>query len=199
VRKIAAGDGLDELRTLIDRCLDDDEQAWEALIARYDRLINGVIRSFRLEETDGADVYQRVALALQRHLGDMRDPRRLPTWLVTTTRRECRREIELDEQRDATTRDGDDPHDPGRLEEELGRITDLARVIAAIDDLDPPCPELLRSIYLDGRCPPSSEIAARLGIAVDSFGPTRARCLELLRQRLRQSAVLRKPRHRERR
>ena len=45
-----------------------------------------------------------------------------------------------------------------------------------------PCRDLLFALYLDSRQPSYAEVAARLGMAVGSVGPTRIRCLERLRR-----------------
>ncbi|MDF2701981.1 MAG: sigma70-ECF: polymerase sigma factor, sigma-70 family [Rubrobacteraceae bacterium] len=47
-----------------------------------------------------------------------------------------------------------------------------------------PCRDLLFALYLDSKQPSYAEVAARLGMAVGSVGPTRIRCLERLRQAL---------------
>ena len=44
------------------------------------------------------------------------------------------------------------------------------------------CRNLLFALYLDPRQPSYEEVAARLGMAVGSVGPTRIRCLERLRR-----------------
>ena len=47
-----------------------------------------------------------------------------------------------------------------------------------------PCRTLLAALYLDPAQPSYAQVAARLGMAVGSVGPTRIRCLERLRQAL---------------
>ena len=43
-----------------------------------------VIRSFRLQGCDAEDVGQTVWLRLVEHLGELREPRALPKWIITT-------------------------------------------------------------------------------------------------------------------
>ena len=45
-----------------------------------------------------------------------------------------------------------------------------------------PCRDLLFALYLDSKQQSYAEVAARLGMAVGSVGPTRIRCLKRLRQ-----------------
>jgi DNA-directed RNA polymerase specialized sigma24 family protein len=47
-----------------------------------------------------------------------------------------------------------------------------------------PCRDLLSALYLDPKQPSYAEVAARLGMAVGSVGPTRIRCLKRLRRAL---------------
>jgi RNA polymerase sigma factor (sigma-70 family) len=162
------------------------------LVTRYDRLIHAVIRGFRLPEADGADVYQRVVLTLYQELRGIRQPSRLASWIVTTTKRECLSERRRRDRQDAASLDDHDPPDDHDLEDEIGRVLDMARVAEAIDDLEPRCRDILRLLFLDRNQPAYAEIAERLGIAVGNIGPTRARCLELLRRRLRGHALLRR-------
>jgi RNA polymerase sigma factor (sigma-70 family) len=44
-----------------------------------------------------------------------------------------------------------------------------------------PCRDLLSALYLDPEQPSYAQVAARLGMAVGSIGPTRTRCLKRLR------------------
>ena len=45
-----------------------------------------------------------------------------------------------------------------------------------------PCRDLLFALYLDPEQSSYAEVAARLGMAVGSVGPTRIRCLKRLKQ-----------------
>ena len=66
-----------------------DPRAWEELVQRYRGMVRGIARSFRLSESDTADVVQNTWLRAVERLGTLRDPERLGGWLATTTRREC--------------------------------------------------------------------------------------------------------------
>jgi RNA polymerase sigma factor (sigma-70 family) len=117
-------------------------------------------------------------------------------WLVTTARRETlrllkegSRIVDL-----AGARSGDE--DGGSSEDPLEQIADTAplpdallddlqqqhRVREALDRLDPRSRQLLELLFLQEEPLPYGEIAARLGIAEGSIGPTRARALEKLRK-----------------
>ncbi|HTR98023.1 MAG TPA: hypothetical protein VMH61_08980, partial [Candidatus Acidoferrales bacterium] len=46
------------------------------------------------------------------------------------------------------------------------------------------CQRLLRALYYEDPPPAYADLARRLGVPVGSLGPTRARCMEKLRERL---------------
>src|SRR5262249_58403763 len=59
--------------------------------------------------------------------------------------------------------------------------SDLAALRAAFAELPQPCRELL-SLLMSDPAPAYAEVSARLGMAIGSIGPTRARCLDRLRR-----------------
>src|SRR5438094_9814224 len=72
---------------LIAGCLAGDESCWEKLINEYAGLIHGVALRYGLSEHDAADVFQNVCLELWRSLPKIKEPEKLPGWLVTVTGR----------------------------------------------------------------------------------------------------------------
>ena len=164
---------------LVEQALDDDQDAWNDLVARYTRLVWHVILGFgQLSADRGADVHQTAWLRLAEQLETIRDPERLGSWLATTARRECIRQVRLQE-REVPTLDVD----PGAAEEsiELG-LLETARDAAIWDAfrrLDESCRQLLRLLLAE----PSftyDEISEILGMKRGSIGPTRRRCLDAL-------------------
>src|SRR5690349_23478112 len=75
---------------LVERALGGDARAWEALVARHERLVYAVARSYRLSDADLGDVFQEVFAALVRGLPRIRDGRTLVRWLSSTTERIAR-------------------------------------------------------------------------------------------------------------
>ena len=65
------------------------EGAWAEIVARYERLVLGVVGSFRLQEADAADAAASTWLRAMEGLPALRDPDRLGGWLRTIARREC--------------------------------------------------------------------------------------------------------------
>jgi RNA polymerase sigma factor (sigma-70 family) len=164
-----------------------DQQAWDAIVNRYTELVWAVARGFRLNPADASDVTQATWLRLVEHLTDIRDGDRLGAWLATTARREAlglirrgRRDIPVEDaglaQPDAI--DGESP------EEHILRAEQDTLLWQAFRRLGGPCQRLLRVLLVDP--PPAyAEVGAALGMPVGSIGPTRARCLSMLRALLK--------------
>ncbi|MEN3334876.1 MAG: hypothetical protein V7641_4241, partial [Blastocatellia bacterium] len=77
-----------EDHALVAACLAGDSAAWEALVARYQRLVYSIPLKARLSADDAADIFQSVWLKLYEKLASLRDHEKLSSWLITTTTRE---------------------------------------------------------------------------------------------------------------
>lgn len=168
---------------LVAGALDGDEAAWEELVDRHVPLVLSVLRQFRLSPADAEDVSQIVLLRLVEHLGDLREPRALPMWLIKTTRNECVRMLRAVQRvvpYDPTEAQADVRADIGDLDEGLLRRELGEAVLEALAELSERERTLLLLLSED---PPLTykEISKRLGISVGSIGPTRGRALEKLR------------------
>src|SRR5215210_6750185 len=69
-------------------CRSGDGSAWEALIARYQRLIYAICHQTGLTPEQSADVFQGVFAALVQQLDRIEQPALLGAWITTTTRRQ---------------------------------------------------------------------------------------------------------------
>ncbi len=167
---------------LIAAALDDqDRQAWEALILRYQRLVYSIPLRLGLPETDAADIFQTVWMRLLENLGSLRNRERLGAWLAVTTHRQSW--AVLQQRRRNTPNAADLPledilSDTSDLEDAWLQLEQQILVRAAVDRLGTPCQRLLTLLYYTD--PPSSysDLARQLSIPIGSIGPTRARCLE---------------------
>ncbi|MCW3843625.1 sigma-70 family RNA polymerase sigma factor [Micromonospora yasonensis] len=172
--------------SLVAAAADGDESAWAGLVHRYTPLVYSVIRSYGLSRADAADINQTVWLRLVEHVGRVRSPQALATWLATTTRRECYRLSRLGRRTQPFDPHDDAYHGLSRAadatapDEELLRAERQQALREGFAQLPPRCQELLSLLTAD---PPASyrEIAERLGVPVGSIGPTQARCLHRLR------------------
>lgn len=162
-------------RELLQACQSGDEQAWDLLVARYERLVYSIALRSGLSPEDAADVTQITFIALLDSIDRLRDDQRLPFWLMTVARRQSWR---LRHRRDQELPLGD----PGQAAADPIEDWERTAVVhEALQRLRAPCRDLLLALYFDPSKPSYTEVAERLGRAVGGLGPMRARCLERLR------------------
>jgi len=163
-----------------------DDAAWKALVEQFSGLIWSVTRAYRLASADAADVFQVTWLRLAEHIGRLEHPEHVGAWLATTARREALRASRAsarvvltddDAVFDAREAGGETPEQAVLRSERADQLWRAFRTLPAR------CQMLLR--LLMATPPPSyTEVAAALDRPVGSIGPTRARCLRLLREKL---------------
>jgi RNA polymerase sigma factor (sigma-70 family) len=174
-----------ELSVLVRRAADGDQEAWNAIVRAYTRLVWSVVRRFCLRDDQAADAVQATWLRLIEHIGSVRDPDRLPGWLRTTAHRACielirtaGREVPAHLHDDAAPLEWGRTRTPVPDDPEASALRTEHRhlVRAALRQL-PPRDRSLFALLLAS--PPLSyeEIGRRLGMPVGSIGPTRARAL----------------------
>lgn len=171
--------------SLVARVCDGDQEAWNEIIERYAPLVWSICLRYQLSRSDVDDVGQSVWLLLVENIGKLREAAALPGWLTTTTRRECLRVLRTTQRHDHADLPPEEqmPVDPeaATVEQEVILVERNAALRAAFAELAPSCHELLSMLMTD---PPLSyaDVSTRMGIPVGSIGPTRARCLDRLRQ-----------------
>lgn len=175
---------MESVTALVAGAADGDQQAWDALVERFNGLVWSVARGYRLSTADAGDVVQTTWLRLVERLDSIRDPERVGAWLATTTRREAlrvlrtgNRQIPTEDEWRLEPRDPQTPSpDAQLLDEERDRL-----LWAALAEISERCQRLLRVLMADP--PPTYEdVSAALDMPIGSIGPTRGRCLERLRQ-----------------
>lgn len=179
----------DPLGQLVVAAAAGDRAAWETIVTRFSALVWSIPRSFRLSSSEAGDVAQTTWLRLVENLDRIDDPERLGAWLATTARRESLRTIRM-QNRELATEDewifdsaSDDAIDRRLLTQERDRA--LWRAFKTIGER---CQALLR--LLAAPDPPSYlEVSSALDMPIGAIGPTRARCLEKLRQSLRLQGI----------
>ncbi len=168
---------------LIEACLKGKSQAWEVLLARYQRLIYSIPLRYGLTEHDANDIFQNVSLSLLENLSQLRDRKRLGAWLVITTRRECWRTLRSNRKTEPTSSAAHlDEQVPVNLrsEDDFLVIERQSLIRAAVEQMGPLCQKLLTMLFYSEPRPPYTRIAQTLSLPEGSIGPTRARCLEKL-------------------
>lgn len=173
------------LRVLVERAGAGDEAAWSALVTRFAPLLWSVCRRHRLSTADAEDVCAEVWLRLLSRLPSLREPDALPGWLATTTRHECLRRLTKTNRRterelpllpDVVAED-----DGAEVEDHLLRAERSDALRAAFVMLGERCRRLI-AVMLRDPTPAYAEIGAELGMPIGSIGPTKQRCLEVLRR-----------------
>ena len=176
---------------LLAACLKGDQAAWDSLVDRYAALIYSIPLKYGFREADAADVFQSVCVTLLEKLGTVREPRGLAAWIITTTSRQClalahrqTRERNRTANRQVTAEI--DTAAPDLLpEDEILALERQYAVRAAINQLAPKCRGLIEALFSDAHEQTSyQQLADRLGVPMNSLGPTRARCLSRLRHLL---------------
>jgi RNA polymerase sigma factor (sigma-70 family) len=169
--------------------LSGNTTAWKHLVDRYQSLVYTVAVRAGLSAADVADCFQATWVALYEHRDKIKDPSRLPAWLVTTSRREAIRLSRLS--RSGTSVDNlGEQADPGVLPDEaLESIERKAVLQAALDRLDGRCRALIEAMFFAPENHSYENIAENLGIAFNSLGPVRRRCLDRLKKLLQDSGL----------
>jgi len=172
---------------LLMACQQGEEDAWGALVGRYERLVYTIPYRYGLTPSEVSDVFQSVWLALLRNLGSLRQPDRIAAWLVTTTRRECwerrrggsyKREFSSELDSNIIKTKSDEPS-PDELVSTYERHEALRQ---AMEHLEPRCRRLIHLLYFDPSIPSYAEVSEMLSMPIGSIGPMRARCLKKLRK-----------------
>lgn len=174
---------------LLRACLAGDQDAWTTLVNRYTRLVYSIAFKSGLNEQDAGDVVQNVFTIVLRRLESLQQPDRFSAWLITTSHRESWRIGKP--RREHLSDDGVEPVDPDPTAESLVVEWEHAALThQALERLGDRCRRLLDLLFLHDAEPGYEAIAAELGIAVGSVGPTRGRCLKQLKGHLAELGVV---------
>ncbi len=161
----------------------DQEEGWNQLVACFQPLIDSIARRHRLAASDAQDVSQYVWMQLLGHVNRLREPRALPGWIATTTKRRCY-EILRDHKRlisadpllmSMTNSDGH-----FAIDDELLRAEQRSVVRQGLAELREDQQQLLLLLIADPPVP-YCEISRRMQLPIGSIGPTRARLLNKLK------------------
>jgi RNA polymerase sigma factor (sigma-70 family) len=174
----------DRLARCLERARAGDRHGLDEIVSELNPLLWHVARTQTLGADEAADVVQTAWLELLRQLHEIRSPRALTAWLVSTTRREAWRvngarrggavsAVALDTVADV----GPEP------DERLGADERDRTLWRNYRRLPERCRELLRVVALVER-PDYDAVATAMEMPRGSIGPTRGRCLAKLRDLL---------------
>ena len=173
--------------SVVRRCVGGEQVAWDDLVNRYQRLIFAIPRRAGLSEEQAADVFQEVFLTLFEKIGEIEQPDRIRSWIVTTAKFKTW----------AVVRSSKGLYSPATEEEmeaEMANIRDDAPLAddilieleeqhlirSALLELEERCQKILSMIYLRDPAASYVEVAAEINVGETSISPLRSRCLKKL-------------------
>jgi RNA polymerase sigma factor (sigma-70 family) len=173
---------------LVRDCRRSKPAAWDELLERYARLIWSVALRLGARDEEAEEVFQRTWVAIVEGIGDLREPRRLASWVAGTARYQTyrlfaeqgrhRRAASLEDSRV----DASEPTVEPEVEQALEGLQRSAALHEALGRLDRRCRDLLSLLFFSDPALDYAAISRRTGLAVGSIGPIRARCLKRLRK-----------------
>jgi RNA polymerase sigma factor (sigma-70 family) len=187
ITRLVAPDDAERVTAWVTRAAAGNQQAWTALVKRFNGMILTVARNHGLSPANAAEVSQTTWLRLVEHLGRIEHPERIGAWLTTTARHESLRMVRSAEHRFIVQITDDDRLsdliDIEALPLDAKLVTDErdSAVRAAFARLPTRCRAML-FLLMSEPAVSYKELADALEIPVGSIGPTRARCLATLRR-----------------
>ncbi len=169
---------------LWDKVRNGDQNAWARLVNRYAGLVNTVAKRVGLSTFDAEDCAQHTWLALYRNRRVIRDPLRLPAWLILTTKRYAIRMLNRQHRQDSLSQHFEPETAQAPPDEELLRLECQDILQHAIDQLDERCRKLLLALFLSSENLSYREIAQALRVSPNTMGPLRSKCLKRLKKML---------------
>jgi RNA polymerase sigma factor (sigma-70 family) len=172
-------------RDLILGCRNGEVGAWQRLLDRYERLVFSVPRRYGLSREDAADITQLTFTILFQSMDTLSEDSTLGAWLTTVARRHTWRRLDRKRREEAGWYGSSSESilmlaHTGTEDMERWELTEWLDYGLSL--VGKPCRDLLSALYLDPKQPSYAKVAARLGMAVGSVGPTRIRCLKRLRR-----------------
>jgi RNA polymerase sigma factor (sigma-70 family) len=166
-----------EATSLVAACLRGDQRAWDRLVDAYGRLVYTICHRCGLRAEDADDVFQEVFTLLFRCLPTLRDDAKLGAWIATITARECWRRCRAASAAAARVEPAAEDHSAIRRER-------ADAVHEAVNHLPERERHLVLALFADTSPGTYTAAAARARMPTGSIGPTRARCLNHLEERL---------------
>jgi RNA polymerase sigma factor (sigma-70 family) len=172
-------------RVLCDECLVGNEEAWATLLERYRNLIYSIPLKFHFSPEEAADIFQAVALDLFTDLQTVRNQEKLGNWLISVARHRCLRHKERRLVDSSRPLDLDSlgmlPDPKLAADEVLSQVQEENLLREAVAELPARCRDLVQWFFYSDPPPTYDDVARRMGVAKNSVGFIRERCLRKLR------------------
>jgi RNA polymerase sigma factor (sigma-70 family) len=174
--------------TLLERVRQGDQLAWQRMLDKYEGLVRSVTRSFRLQQADVSDAVQTTWLRLLQSAHTVRDPERLAGWLAVTATRECLSVLRKHSTLHVDPNVDETPDPAVDLEGSVTNRETAHTLWAAVADLPPRQRDLILALFRED-FDSYDDVAAKCAMPLGSIGPTRARALSRLRQKLAERGI----------
>ena len=183
----------DPFESLVAGALAGERAAWDALVARLERVVWKAVNMMTTEREVRDDAFAATWLRLAERLDTIREPEKLPGWLTTTATNEVRQILRQRHRHDRSLTESWSSEggvgdliehltgDHGEHSEAMVVEEDRRAVRDAFGRLDPSCREILTVLVLADPPVPYDVAGDLLDRPVGSLGPTRRRCLDKLR------------------
>jgi RNA polymerase sigma factor (sigma-70 family) len=170
-------------------CRRGQQDAWDELVERFQRLVSTVPRRAGLSEEQAADVFQEVFLTLFQKMDEIEQPDKLRSWLVTTAKFKTWNIIRGEKEFVEAKSEDDEfdllsliPDDSPLADKVLLELEEQHLVRTALGKLEERCRTILSMLYLQDEAAAYAEVAKIVGVSDTSISPLRARCLKKLLQ-----------------
>lgn len=174
---------------LVKACRAGDQDAWNELVERYQRLIITIPRRAGLSEEQASDVFQEVFLTLFEKLDEIREPDKIRSWMVTTAKFKTWGVVRGEK---GFKRGGAETEE--EMEQEMAGLADASplademlieveqqhMIRTALKQLEERCRTILSMIYMRAEAASYAEVARAVGVGETSISPMRSRCLQKL-------------------
>lgn len=172
---------------LVNACRKGDDRAWDTLVERYQRLIFAIPRRAGLSDEQAADILQEVFLTLFQKIEEIKQPERIRSWLVTTTKFKTWAAFRNSRGFYAPETEEEMEHEMASLKDDspladqmLVELEQQHLIRTALQKLEERCRTILSMIYLSDTAASYADVAAEIGVGETSISPLRARCLKKL-------------------
>jgi RNA polymerase sigma-70 factor (ECF subfamily) len=161
-------------RTLVARCREGDDEAWNELVHRFSRYVYAIcVQGFRFSSEDAEDVFQDVFAKVYEQLGGLRDDGSIRPWIAQLTRRTC-----IDRLRSSRETAAEDV-EPADVDDRLAALDEALTVREMMARLSENCQEILDRFF--ARDESYKVIGDALDLPPGTIASRISRCLEKLR------------------
>ena len=178
----------------LDRLAAGDATEWKRFLEFSRGIIQAAAYKTGLPPDEHDELIQITCVICFQAVSKLRDPSSLGSWVYRIAYRQSLKIIRGTGSLPAVAEDGNwilqrFPSSTPMEDEILEQNETSLQLRQAIAKLGDPCRRLITELYLEDESPSYEDISVRLGMPMGSIGPTRARCLDRVRQDLKQNAM----------